>query len=109
MIVESDDESEEGSECHQVAQGGSLAVPVVGQAGFAVTLPTSEARSSTYCDSVDLLDERGVDLYLGNLAKGEVFKDDLTGQPLNPELVRAARRKEMEYFNTKGVGHETQS
>ena len=31
------------------------------------------------------------------------FRDDLTGQPLKPELVKAARRKELEYFNTKGV------
>ncbi len=33
----------------------------------------------------------------------EVFRDDLTGQPLVPELVRAARRRELEYFAAKGV------
>ena len=31
------------------------------------------------------------------------FFDDITGQPLNAELVRAARQKELEYFNSKGV------
>ena len=33
----------------------------------------------------------------------EVFRDDLTGQVLPTELVRAARRKELEYFESKGV------
>ena len=32
-----------------------------------------------------------------------VFKDDLTGQLLNPELVKLARTKEMEYFDGKDV------
>ena len=31
----------------------------------------------------------------------QVFKDDLTGQLLNPELVRAARANELEYFDGK--------
>ena len=33
----------------------------------------------------------------------ETYKDDLTGQLLNPDLVRAARTKELEYFEGKGV------
>ena len=33
----------------------------------------------------------------------KVYRDDLTGQILDPELVHAARRKELEYFNAKGV------
>ena len=33
----------------------------------------------------------------------EVFKDSVTGQALDPVLVRAARRKEMEYFKSKNV------
>ena len=33
----------------------------------------------------------------------EGFRDDLTGQELEPELVRAARREELEYFDSKGV------
>ena len=35
--------------------------------------------------------------------KEEVYRDDLTGQPLNPALVKAARRNELDYFNSKGV------
>ena len=31
------------------------------------------------------------------------YKDDLTGQPLDPAMVEAARRKELEYFASKGV------
>ena len=34
---------------------------------------------------------------------GQIFKDDLTGQLLNPELVRAARAKELEYFGGRDV------
>ena len=33
----------------------------------------------------------------------EVFKDDLTGQLLDPTLVKAAIRVELEYFEAKGV------
>ena len=33
----------------------------------------------------------------------EVFKDDLTGQLLPPDLVRAARKKELDYFDGKLV------
>ena len=33
----------------------------------------------------------------------QIFKDDLTGQLLNPELVRAARAKELEYFDDRDV------
>ena len=32
----------------------------------------------------------------------EVFLDDLTGQQLDPALVRAARAKDMEYVRSKG-------
>ena len=35
--------------------------------------------------------------------ESERFVDDLTGLPLPPELCRAARRKEIEYFRSKGV------
>ena len=37
------------------------------------------------------------------VSNGETFRDDLTGQALNPELVRAARAKELEYFDGKNV------
>ena len=33
----------------------------------------------------------------------EVFRDDITGQSLDPALVREARRRELEYFESKGV------
>ena len=33
----------------------------------------------------------------------EIFKDDLTGQLLPPDLVRAARKLELEYFDGKVV------
>ena len=33
----------------------------------------------------------------------KVFRDDLTGQLLDPELVRAARKKELEYFDGEDV------
>ena len=33
----------------------------------------------------------------------EKFIDDITGQPLNPELCRIARKKELDYYHSKGV------
>ena len=35
--------------------------------------------------------------------RAEVFRDDITGQPLIPELVHAARKKELDYFDSKQV------
>ena len=32
-----------------------------------------------------------------------IFRDDLTGQVLDPTLVRAARKKELDFFEAKGV------
>ena len=53
-------------------------------------------------DRADLLDEVGVGIW--SLADNKVqHRDNLTGQPLDPVLVAAARRKELEYVNTKGV------
>ena len=37
------------------------------------------------------------------LQNDEVFKDDLTGQLLPPDLVKLARKKELEYFDGKLV------
>ena len=37
----------------------------------------------------------------------EEYKDAITGQPLRPDLVRAARKEEMEYFATKRVWTNT--
>ena len=36
-------------------------------------------------------------------SSGAVIKDALTGQPLDPELVRRARRSELDYFESKKV------
>ena len=33
----------------------------------------------------------------------EIYRDDVTGQILNPELVQEARKNELEYFASKGV------
>ena len=35
--------------------------------------------------------------------KEEQYFDDITGQPLDPCMVQAARRKELEHFETKQV------
>ena len=45
--------------------------------------------------------EDGKELF--KVAVDEEFRDSLTGQLLQPELVRAARRKELEYFAAKEV------
>ena len=37
--------------------------------------------------------------------QAQQFSDGITGQPLNAELVREARRQEPEYFASKGVWH----
>ena len=37
------------------------------------------------------------------IANADVFKDDLTGQVLPAEPVRAARQKEMDYVKSKGL------
>ena len=43
------------------------------------------------------------DPILGVVNRHESFIDDITGQPLNPELCRIARKKELDYFQPKGV------
>ena len=46
---------------------------------------------------------RDIDVFKVQHGDEEVFKDDLTGQMLDTELVREARRKELEYFAAKNV------
>ena len=74
---------------------------------------------SEHACAVSASDDRGLGLYDPNgkqlytvqlktaaAKKGggeEVFRDALAGQVLIPELVREARRKELEYFIQKGV------
>ena len=41
------------------------------------------------------------------IENSESFKDDLTGQPLAPDLVRIARKLELDYFNGKAVWEKT--
>ena len=43
------------------------------------------------------------DPFVGVVNRHERFIDDVIGQPLNPELCRIARRKEIDYFRCKGV------
>ena len=43
------------------------------------------------------------DMFKVDNSSGEMFHDDLTGQPLDAGLVHEARRKELEYFESKGV------
>ena len=40
---------------------------------------------------------------MGVVNRHERFIDNITGQPLNPELCRIARKKELDYFHSKGV------
>ena len=47
--------------------------------------------------------EDGEDLMKLQAQGGRVIKDAITGQALNPELVREARREELEYFAAKHV------
>ena len=49
-----------------------------------------------------LTDARGYVLNV-QIEHQPVYRDDLTGQLLDPELVRAARAKELEYFESKLV------
>ena len=46
---------------------------------------------------------RGGHILKLDASSGEVFRDDLTGQLLDPELVKQARQKELAYFEDKGV------
>ena len=43
------------------------------------------------------------DPFLGLVNRHEKYIDDLTGQPLDPELCRIARKAELDYFRSKGV------
>ena len=42
-----------------------------------------------------------------DVASSSMYHDDLTGQPLDPDLVAAAREKELEYFASKGAWRKT--
>ena len=42
-------------------------------------------------------------VFAAGVNRHERFVDDITGQPLDPELCRIARKKELDYFHSKGV------
>ena len=52
------------------------------------------------CFSLTCSDGRVLNVQTEN---AQIFKDDLTGQLLDPTLVAAARKKDLEYFDGKNV------
>ena len=71
------------------------------QDGF-VGILESFSRKQEDFDHYRLSDSSGAIFHV-RIANEPVYRDDLTGQLLPPELVRAARSKELEYFNAKKV------
>ena len=51
----------------------------------------------------DLLDCEGIQAYVNAVHATGKYRDSLTGQPLDDALVEAARRQELEYFNSLPV------
>ena len=49
------------------------------------------------------MDCEGVKIWSVAAGKKAEYRDDLTGQPLDPAMVQAARRKELEYFKKMRV------
>ena len=80
---------------------GSSMSPTGGPSGTR-NLPEVEAKYTAVCSSRQFVDS-AVDQILAMANKNDRFVDDITGQPLPPELCREARRVEVEYFRTKGV------
>ncbi len=70
-----------------------------------VPMPASPRNVSTAAagEECDLLDSEGMAVWSVVTARTAQYKDALTGQALDPEMVQAARRTELEYFNSKGV------
>ncbi|MBV61870.1 MAG: hypothetical protein CMH65_11270 [Nevskiales bacterium] len=92
--LESEEERAMDSPVRAVTENPAPAVP----RGSAAAGPPTTAT-----DDLDLLDADGVAVYQVAVAQQYQFRDNLTGQPLDPSMVRAARRKELEYFNSKLV------
>ena len=53
-------------------------------------------------DTYRIADTSGAIFHV-QVANAPVYRDDLTGQLLPPELVHAARKKELDYFEAKKV------
>lgn len=82
--------------------GGSSMPPTGGPSGTRI-LPDVEAQyTKSFCNARQYIDA-SVNAILSMANKNERFVDDITGQPLPPELCRVAHRSEIGYFKSKGV------
>ena len=72
------------------------------QDGF-VGMMESFDREQEEFDTYRLCDTSGAIFHIRVASNEPVYRDDLTGQLLPPELVRAARAKELQYFEAKKV------
>ena len=64
--------------------------------------PWSKPCKKNPLSSLQFVDH-SLDSILAAASKNDRYVDDITGQPLPPELCREARRLEVEYFRSKGV------
>ena len=64
--------------------------------------PWSKPCKNNPSSSLQFVDH-SFDSILAAASQNERYVDDITGQPLPPELCREARRVEVEYFRSKGV------
>ena len=71
------------------------------QDGFVGILESFDNEQELF-DTYRISDSSGAVFHV-KVSNEPVYKDDLTGQPLPPELVRQARAKELEYFGAKKV------
>ena len=72
--------------------------------GFTGMLEASMEREETpLALPCMLLSGKNGEVLKVQVSNSETFRDDLTGQELDPQLVRAARAKELEYFDGKDV------
>ena len=69
--------------------------------GFIGVMESFDREQETY-DTYRLCDSSGAVFHV-RVANEATYRDDLTGQLLPPELVQAARAKELEYFEAKKV------
>lgn len=69
--------------------------------GFVGIMESFDREQETF-DHYRLCDTSGEVFHI-RVANEPIYKDDLTGQPLPPALVRAARAKELEYLAAKKV------
>ena len=82
----------------QLIDDGRLALGVIG-----IQRPEESFSEKQLIHVANLYLDADMDVQAGLAEKKDQFNDSLTGQPLNADLVRAARRKELEYFAAKRV------